>query len=722
MVDGDMKQIQRVYKVINGEPVIVWDLGDDVNPNEYLKVYESDLNQEFLELNKSKYWVSSLGVYWVHEADGKMVETYLSTYEYNSWECDALEASYSTYDGKSYVDHYYLYANDKFGEYDMKITYKSPDTGNLLEVEYPIYYLQEVSWDWDSYTYNWYPFRLPFAYNDLCDAHLTFQCYDNDGNLVQATRTTSTNCCSTAYQYPSVGNAQFKIGDGQKFVATYISTYTFRTYERTISVNIRHYQDERNTASIRCTSGTTSISYYKDFRPTKITYKFDDNRLYIGNPKNTNDSYAVYQYLRTKGDYDNHGGLWTMKGENVNICEKDNMLSAENDFKALVFAHEEEPDDPDYYDYQNDPNYSYPVPRKTRLFFEFYKSDSDIFSVLNRHGYMETNNTYTVNLLQVLNETSSQICNSLNNKTHTATCGFAYWGDGTLSYVCLSNCVEKSSYTNATDTVDRTKFSTVLLRNGMKLSSSGDSTEVAYGNEVFENAHTYATSGTYDVEFTNFFGYESNSDKVLFTSHSRSDMRLHRPPSGVGYLYAYYYESISNSYDEDAWFSVLSDGSSSIPSGNSLTLVQSHMQGDWDLLPPLDETGNVNIIAFDFGETCNWGYGSGESWMNQVNFLPGYTINLDDCKTVTMPKITRTDSSATTPKYAVTGRRLETIYYEGSVSDFYSDDGTINSDFKAWVVDLFPTKIYPVGYQTTKSADYKHVTIQCSDGSLVLTN
>jgi hypothetical protein len=401
------------------------------------------------------------------------------------------------------------------------------------------------------------------------------------------------------------------------------------------------------------------------------------------------------------------------------------MLNASKDFQASVYAHSEEADDPSYYDYKTINS----TKTKTRYFFEFYKNDEDLYSVLDSYGYMVQNTTYKVNLNNILKGTSSQIYNSIGKEgtgayiENTATCGFAYWGDGTLSYVCLSDSVVTSSYTNAKDTVTSAKFGTLLLKNGTKLSSSGNSLEQNYGNAVFDNTHTYANSGTYDVEFTNFFGYESNDDKVLFTAHNVvSSQRISQTTSTVDG--SYYYETISNSYEEDSWFDVLNGTTDDTPTSTSLNLVASHIYGEYDILPPLDKTGKTNIIAFDFGDTCNWGYGAQEYWMSQVNFLPGYMLITRDCKSVTMPRITRIDSKATKPMSAVKGQRLGTVYYDGPVSDFYSSDGTINDDFREWVVGRTIAKISPVGYNAsgdkTSLCEYITITIQCNDGSLVV--
>lgn len=217
---------------------------------EHLKVYESYVGKKFLESYETQSVYTS--VFWVHEVDGQEVETYLSTSELESWECETLEPYYYTDGNRQYVGYYQTPTSDGFGQHDMKITYKSPDTGNILAVEYPIYYLQEIDLINNlTEPFDWYPFRHPFGLGESALPYnsfsLYYNCYDKKGNLIEEYANINPTPENLTFEFPSVSNGQFKFEENQEFGIAYVSE-ALKIYTTTMNVNVRPYYDERNTS------------------------------------------------------------------------------------------------------------------------------------------------------------------------------------------------------------------------------------------------------------------------------------------------------------------------------------------------------------------------------------------------------------------------------------------------------------------------------------------
>lgn len=225
----------------------VWDTSDAAD--EYLKIYESYVGQKYVERTSNQYVYTS--VYWVHIVDGVKTETYLSTYQLNSFECSTLtpQISTTTIDGETveYVNNYIIDSNAKFGEHHIRVTYKSPDTGNILKAEYSIYYLQEVGFTIGE-PITWYPFRNLITTENLGYGQLNFECTADNGEKITETYNQSRNTSNICYDFPAVANADFKFGDGQTVGYTYVSSYTYREYKGQILWNIRRFDDSRNTS------------------------------------------------------------------------------------------------------------------------------------------------------------------------------------------------------------------------------------------------------------------------------------------------------------------------------------------------------------------------------------------------------------------------------------------------------------------------------------------
>ena len=247
IVNGKPQEIRRAYRIVNGQSVIVWDLSSD----EYLEVYSGEINRKYLERNSNQYIYPN--VYWCHYVGSVLQKTYLSSYQLKSFECDTLapQTSSTTVDGQSveYTSCYVIDNSAGFGQHDFKITYKSPDTGNILSAEFPVYYLQEVSFDIGD-TIVWYPFRNFLHSENLGYGRLSFECTANNGEKITETYNQSRNCSNVCYDFPVVDNADFRIGENQTVGYTYVSNYTLKEYTGDCIWHIRRFDDSRNTGNI----------------------------------------------------------------------------------------------------------------------------------------------------------------------------------------------------------------------------------------------------------------------------------------------------------------------------------------------------------------------------------------------------------------------------------------------------------------------------------------
>ena len=295
--DGKLLKWQKAWICTSSsEYTKVWDTSDAAD--EYLKIYESYVGQKYVERTSNQYVYTS--VYWVHMVDGVKQETYLSTYQLNSFECITLTPSTSstTVGGETveYVNNYIIDSSAKFGEHHLKVTYKSPDTGNILKAEYSIYYLQEVGFDIGE-PITWYPFRNLLTTENLGYGQLNFECTADNGEKITQTYSQARNTSNICYDFPAVANADFKFGDGQTVGYTYVSSYTYREYTGAITWNIRPYSHADNT--------TRFYGYtVKDLTLTEITIKSDveyySDIAYITDYEDMEDYYSKVLQSSTK--------------------------------------------------------------------------------------------------------------------------------------------------------------------------------------------------------------------------------------------------------------------------------------------------------------------------------------------------------------------------------------------------------------------------------------
>lgn len=272
-VDGNAKKIRRAWRsTSNGEYVKVW----DISGNEYLKVDSYYIGQKFLE----RYF--SQGVYtsvsWVHEVDGQEISTHLSESEFASWECETLEPYYYTDGDRQYVGYYQTPTDSGFGQHDMKITYVSPETGETLKVEYPIYYLKEKELYLNQSSMDWYPFRWVFAQpksDILPSGYLHFECLDKNKNAIVYDLSLTLAFNTTRYEFPTIENgAKYQFGENQAVDLYYISvSYARKEYHKILNLNIRPYYDSRNPACnfTSTQTGTFNRHYVKNLKPTSFT-------------------------------------------------------------------------------------------------------------------------------------------------------------------------------------------------------------------------------------------------------------------------------------------------------------------------------------------------------------------------------------------------------------------------------------------------------------------
>ncbi|MGN0594817.1 MAG: hypothetical protein ACI4I6_06625 [Hominimerdicola sp.] len=266
--DGKLLKWQKAWICTSSsEYTNVWDTSD--NADEYLKVYESYVGQKYVERTSNQYVYTS--VYWVHYVDGVQTETYLSTYQLNSFECSTLtpQTSSTTISGETveYVSCYIIDSNAKFSEHHIKVTYKSPDTGNILSAEYSIYYLEEVGFEIGE-PITWYPFRNLLTGENFGYGRLNFECTADNGEKITQTYSQTRNTSNICYDFPGIQNADFEFGDGQSVGYTFVSSYTYREYTGNITWNIRPYSHAENNATY---AGYT----VKDLELTEFTIKSD---------------------------------------------------------------------------------------------------------------------------------------------------------------------------------------------------------------------------------------------------------------------------------------------------------------------------------------------------------------------------------------------------------------------------------------------------------------
>ena len=458
-VDNNLRDVKKAYTKINGNLVLVWDVTEN---NEYLKVSESYIGQKFLE----RYYSQSIytSIYWVHEVDGIITETYLSTNELNSWECTTLEPYYYTDGDKQYVGYYQTPTDSGFGQYDMKITYKSPDTGNILEIEYPIYYLEEKFYTYgDSVT--WYPFRNYLDRENFGYATLHYECRDKNNNLIEQNNSYAKNTTYVNYEFPKPTNADFYFGDSQEVKYTFISPNTYRQYTGNSIWNIRPYTDMRNTQSVYSKN-------MKDLQPLKFIVDINDSNTYY---QQKEDTTSIVVYPITSPMYYKSGYTPTyfptedtelyMSTYNTETTERTPYQKCTYQ-EALVFKYDK-----------------IAIGRKFTAPFI-----ADDFCI---HGVNVGCSVYH----------------------YPASTGYIYWGDDTFSYYASG----RNYYSTSSTPTDYTKF---YFQNGYT-QTNANKRAIAYiypFKEVQE--HTYSDNGIYDVVITS--ANATNNSNSIYDSTTKT--------------------------------------------------------------------------------------------------------------------------------------------------------------------------------------------------------
>lgn len=265
---------------------------------EFLELAGNQAEKKYCEATYSQYVYPD--VYWVHYVDGVKTKTYISSYQLNSFECSTLtpQTSSTIINGETiqYINNYIIDNNADFGEHHLKVTYKSPDTGNILKIEYSIYYLQEVGFEIGE-AITWYPFRNLLTTESLGYGQLNFECTADNGEKITQTYSQARNTSNICYDFPVVANADFRFGDGQSVGYTFVSGYTYREYAGNIMWNIRPYSHPENT--------TRFYGYtVKDLILTEITIKSDveyySDIAFITDYKDMEDYYSKILQNSTK--------------------------------------------------------------------------------------------------------------------------------------------------------------------------------------------------------------------------------------------------------------------------------------------------------------------------------------------------------------------------------------------------------------------------------------
>lgn len=567
-IQHQQRNSKVIYKIKKGYRTI-WQLG---KTDEFLEVYESYVGQKYLESYLTQY--VSTSVSWVHCEEQEYVYTSLNYFDFNSWECDTLEpyTYIATIDGvkKEIVSNYLIPAGEKFGEHDFKITYKSPKSGKILEVEYPIYHLKEVSLTLDSTHYEWYPFRNLFAqhkYDCLPTSVLLFQCRDKKNNLISYDENIELFYYEAKYTFPATPNAKYKFGENQPVEMEYISSHTHKSYLKTISISIRKYYDERNPHNSKRNkekiySNSAKIYDYKDLKPTKITIDFKktnyvstSNAIPSTNSKDTKQVGANLRVLDLTNikDDGSTNDYWISSLNNGTIqCQNENDIYSENNVHLLkignffginpTFSNDTTLTNMETFNSETELfNYlcncsvtkettidgvttqsqSYVLDRKTRngVFLDFAHTNLSITSDRTR--------VYSCSVFESFSENYRN--SKLEYEPFSGYAGYVYWGDDTFDLFTYSNCVSNiycdtvpNSYCRQLTNEFNDKYSVVgtryiKLANGYKLQKSAYDTYstrvINYEDELaFKQRHNYDKDGVYTIEITASESYVEDYD------------------------------------------------------------------------------------------------------------------------------------------------------------------------------------------------------------------
>lgn len=523
------RESKTIWKIALGSKII-WNIYPDTSSVEFLKVSENYIGEKFLESYNTQSVLTS--VYWIHEVDGAIIETYLSTSELQSWECETLEPYYYTDGDRQYVGYYQIPVGTDFGQHDMKITYKSPDTGNVLKLEYPIYYLEEVELQLEQTEYDWYPFRGLWAESSeecLPCGNLKYKCLDNNGIEIVDYLKRELTFFTTKYTFPIISNAQYKLGENQSVHGSYISD-CHKCYDFNITVNIRKYTDERNP-----NKNGNSTYYHKEVVPYSFTINYTSN-------------VQTYQKF-----VDRHLFLFPPYSiNNIDIKISNSINVNESDFNtSSVFS----TDDYDNgYDTFATTFYNTLCNTSTGGTFSNFSSKDEFINYLknckfNEENLLEDVVVKGVNISSMLPTTNVSVATTsylgnYNSKKipSVSSFGYVFWGDGTFDRHTFSNKIileyfDEYDYTES-EKISVYKYGTISsttstftvlniddtkLRNGSVISND-EIVSNFENNTIFKNRylHSYKDDGQYTIEITTPAGMDigETSPSMDFTDRT----------------------------------------------------------------------------------------------------------------------------------------------------------------------------------------------------------
>lgn len=506
-VDGKAKKWRKAWITTStSDYTKVW----DISGNEYLKVSENYIGQKFLE----RYYTQSVytSVYWVHEVDGQEVETYISSSEFNSWECETLEPYYYTDGDRQYVGYYQIKKDSSFGQHNMKITYKSPESGSTLSVEYQIYYMEEVDLILNQTEYDWYPFRGLWAESEqecLPFGDLKYRCYDNENNEIIVFYTNNRlNFITTRYTFPTVSNARYKFGENQLVHGFYVSSCN-KCYDFDIIVNIRKYTDERNP-----NKNGNNTYYHKNIIPYSFVIDYKENILSYAKLV---DRHLFYFPSFSRNDID------------ISVSNSINVTESDFDTSPSISTDDYE----NGYDTFATTHYNTLCKNGSNESFLNFTDKEEFISYLqtckfNGKSILKTAKVKGVNISGMLFSgnakaiTTSYLEAPNNTKIpEVVTFGYVYWGDGTFDiYATGDEIIKNNIFDNAqTKIISLNKYGSInsekanftvinvddaKLKNGKIMSTNGELIDNFETNSILENryTHKYEKEGIYKIEIT----------------------------------------------------------------------------------------------------------------------------------------------------------------------------------------------------------------------------
>lgn len=547
-VERDSKVI---WKMALGSRVI-WDLKQSKPKDEYLKVNPTLVGAKYLENYEPTAIYTE--VYWVHKVNGTMTETYLSYEELNSWTCDnpTIEPKYNNDDTSSYVYTYEINQNSSFGEFDFKITYKSPDTNELLEIEYPSYYLEEVSFDFNGIIV-WYPFRNWLTKEDFGNGILNFECRDKKGNLITDNYEIPKNCTYVNYDFSTVKptNADFSFGESQVIPYLLVSPYTHKEYYDDSVWNIRPFYDERNTIELY----KKKINAYEPFK--------------IGININALD--YIYKLKEDKILFD--GGLDKYYTVNVGSYYEQKVPTDDSNLIASIT----------YYDTDGTT-----VTNKV----DTHVITEEEFININ-YDKVNIGRTFSA---PIMNDNFCEHGLNYVYSGYPASVGYIYWGDNTFSYYASG-----VHYYFGKNTTDSCFFKNINIQNGYFINSHDDM-EMNYiqpfGEDNHEN-HLYEDDGEYDVLVTS-----ASQSQPTETYHSDTNTKIYNTLSTIVFYENNGYDKVSSNFVYKQWSyvdygkerneSLIYTVWGNNPTHTSLKIPKSAPQ--------------VQVTSLDFGEGMFFGY------------------------------------------------------------------------------------------------------------------